>query len=168
MQGCSSVNSKQCVVRKPSLCESNEAILKAALMFKNLYRTYVNKMHDQIQCNCEGKHSVAVKLFEQTVGHMPREQSRVSGQPLLVHKCMKVNSTMCENPNPNPRPWDTPDTRPSMKYHHKHTSWDYKTSNILPATGQLNPTNTKTITPQYATTLTLTLDHGISLTPDHQ
>jgi len=32
---------------------------------------------------------------------------------------------MCKNPNP--RPWDTPDTRQSIKYHHNHTSWDNKT-----------------------------------------
>jgi len=41
---------------------------------------------------------------------------------------------MCDNPNPNPRPWDIPDTRPSMKYNDSRTSWDYKTSNIIPAT----------------------------------
>ena len=74
---------------------------------------------------------------------------------------------MCENLNPNPRPWDNPDIRPSIKYHNNHTSWDNKTCNIIPVT-DYDLVNTITITPQHARTITLTLDHGMSLTPDNE
>ena len=71
---------------------------------------------------------------------------------------------MCENLNPNPRPWDNPDIRPLIN---NHTSWDNKTCNIITVT-DYDLVNTITVTPQHARTITLTLDHGMSLTPDNE